>query len=70
MGIIVKDTTEVTTAVLTQDTIKALIAADMGVPVETITMQFRLVANDYDGPGCPTYRFDKLEVKSVPVPLP
>lgn len=66
MGMIAEKsvTTQVTTVTLSAKDIAALVAADMGVDPEKVNLDFRLVSDSDDSlPGCPTYRFDRLDIK-------
>lgn len=55
--------TKQTTATLTPDDIKKLVAADLGVDPKTVVLNFRLKTDSYDGPGNSTYIFSHLEIK-------
>ena len=44
-------TANTTTYTITLDQIAALIAENLDVPVECITVRYKLESNNYDGPG-------------------
>jgi len=57
--------TKTTTATLSAEDIKKLIAADMGVDPKCVSLDFKLQSDEWDGPGYSNHSFSSLIVKVV-----
>ena len=55
-------TAATTTYTVTLDQMAALIAENLDVPVECITVRYKLASGDYDGPGFASQHVTGIEV--------